>query len=450
MAPDGQLRSRNRTALLGVYAALDTTGKLANALRQLGVEFDGPLEPFEQLLTAAADLDQQDPPIPRLQVARALTDVLNQRGTPRRGQALDQLLQVVTLLVDPSRRDTDTEGVSNLFGEASGAARFEDRWALLNRARENSPLHKDLRVIEHPQIGTSLHAVAGEIATRIETNFVVNLEGPEEPDLQKIARALLPDNWPVCGDFFCELSRKEGEERDRDVVGATGGDLSVGTSHWRGVYLERVGGCPDGWFPQTFLLFTWDRYRDRLILRYELVPRRPNDRTVLRIDEGYIQVNRLHDAYEVSTLKYLLFDDKFISGGGQALAAAAPQMGWLDYSINQFGSCAEEKLPPVKGIVGPGSSGPEGIDAGFQRILGRCETHLQESATSADAQFQRIMCKVNEGKYGLNDFVGDWGEATLRAMRDTSRVVLNQIDLATESLQLAKIFAGRKASGRDQ
>ncbi|MGH3693163.1 MAG: hypothetical protein ACRDRX_04050 [Pseudonocardiaceae bacterium] len=426
--------------------------------------FDGPSAPVEQLVKAAAtNLRRRgySRPIPRLSLARALMDVLNRPDAPSPDADFDQLRSVVAQLADPplndpdAGNDTDTgndpdteDTLFRLFVNASGASRFEERWAALKQASGSSLLHPDLRAIENPMIGSSLRAVAGEIATRIETSFVVRLEEEEDPDLQKIACSMLPYNWPMFGDFFCELSRgNEEHSRDGDVVGATGGELSVDTPHWCGVYQERVGGCPDGWFPQTFLLFTWDRYQDQLILRYELVPRRGDDRTVLRIDEGYIQVNRLHHAYEVSTLKYLLFDDRFISGGGQALAAMAPELGWLDYAINQFSSCAMTNPPPsVPGIVTPEQSDRKGIDAGFQRILDRLQTQLQDSVKSADAQFDTIKRKVNEGEYGLNDFVGDWGEAALRAMRDTSRVVLNEVDFARESLRLAKLAVTKKGN----
>lgn len=456
MVPDGALRSENRIALLGVYAALDSSGRRAKALGELGVEFDGPLidglpDPVDQLRKASAgDLDRQDYyPIPRLYLARALMDVLGRPNVLLADGDVDQFRPVVEQLVDLNfggpAPAPNPDRVFDLFVRASRAARFEDRWALLNVARENSPFHPDLRVIEKPQIGTSLHSVGDEIATRVETNFVLRLEGGESPDLQANAPALLPHNWPVCGDFFCELSRAA--DRDSEA-GATGGELSIDTPHWSGVYLERVGGCPNGWFPDTFLRFAWDRHPDQLILRYKLPPRRDDDRTVLSIDEGYIQVNRLHHGYEVSTLKYLLFDDRFISGGGQIIAALAPQFGWLDYSINQFGLCAVNNLPPPTTSRTPSAEGPplERIDADLQRILDLAKTQLQESATNVDAQFGRVVSKVRDGKYGLNDFVGDWGEAAVRAMRDTSRVALNGINFAEESLRLATFFARKRGN----
>lgn len=458
MAPDSKLRSENRAALLGVYAALDTTeGDLARALREFGVEFDGELEPYSQLQKAAEDLDQQNYPIHRIHLAGAVMNVLRDpRFAPPKGSARDQLRPVVDQLVAPSYRGTDTvDEVYWLLKRASGADRFHERWAQVNTqpGEVSSPLDPSLSVIANsrvsiiqPQINTGLFSVKGEAVSRIETSFVVKRP---DPDLKKIAPALLPHNWPRCGDFFCDLSRTP--DRDRDVLGATDGDLSPTATHWRGVYQERVGGCSSGgWFPDTFLVFTWDYYPpNQLILRYELAPKRTNDRTRLKIDEGYIQVNRLHDGYEVSTLKYLLFDDKFISGGGQTIAGIAPQIGWLDQSINQFGRCAE-LLPGRVGLL-PDSSGVGGsrdeIDAGLQEVLRSAEAHLQETATSADAQVGKIVSKIREGRYSLNDLVGDWGEAALRAMRDTSRALQGQIDFARESLELAnEVFPRRRGT----
>lgn len=447
MAPDNSLRSDNRKALLGVYAALDRSGKLAAAFRDLGVEFDGPLEPYSQLQKAAADLHQKELPIHRIHLAGAAMKVLRDRNfSPPAGDDYDQLQPVVEQLVDPSYRGTGkVHEVYSQIRRASDADRFHERWAQVNQqpGEESSPLHSTLSVIETSRINTSLVSVKDEVVSRVETNMIVKRP---EFDLQEVAPAVLPHNWRRYSDFFCSLDRAV--DRDRDVPGATEGDLSVDKRRWRGVYQEKVGGCPGGWFPDTFLIFTWDYYPPAgLILRYQLAPRRANDRTVLRIDDGYIQVNRLTDGYEVSTLKYLLFDDKFISGGGQALAAMAPQIGWLDQSIHQFGLGAQAPDNDERSGQSPGSSG-EGprseLGGGLQDVLRRAEAHLQETATSADAQFGKVMSKVRAGNYGLNDFVGDWGDAVLCAVRDYSRALQNQIDFAVESLELANELVPRR------
>lgn len=444
MAPKNCLRSENRKALLGVYAALDRTGKLAGAFQHLGVKFDGPLEPYSQLQKAAADLDQQELPIHRIHVAGAAMKVLRDRNfSPPAGDDYDQLQPVVEQLVKKSHRGTAKVGeVYSQLSTAASADRFHERWARLNRqpGKKSSPLHPTLAAIKHSRINTSLVSVDGEVVTRVETNMVVN---KSDFDLQQVAPALLPDRWRDYNDFFCSLTRVP--DRDADVPGATRGDLSVGKRHWCGVYQEKVGGCPDGWFPDTFLVFTWDNYpAGGLVLRYKLAPRRAKDRTVLRIDEGYIQVNRLAGGYEVSTIKYLLFDDEFISGGGQTLAAMAPQIGWLDQSIHQFGLGAQ---PPDSS--GPDSAGEEPrsqLGGKLQDVLRRAQVHLDQSATRADRQLGHVMSKVRAGKYTLNDFVGDWGDAVLCAVRDSSRSLQNQIDFAAASVELAnELVPGRSS-----
>lgn len=455
MAPDNSLRSDNRRALLGVYAALDRTGKLVEAFRQLGVEFDGPLEPYLQLQKAAENLDQQDHPIHRIHLAGAAMKVLRDpHFPPPGGSDYDELRPVVDHLVAPSHRGTDIVGeVYSRIERASGEDRFRERWKQVNDqpGDMSSPLDPSLsaiadsrvKVTQRPRINTGLLSVEGEVVSRVETSFAVKRP---DLDLQKLAPAILPHNWPRCSDFFCELSRRE--DRDRDVPGATGGDLSADQRHWRGVYQEKVGGCPGGWFPDTFLVFTWDYYPpNQMILRYELAPRRANDRTVLRIDEGYIQVNRVTDGYEVSTLKYLLFDDKFISGGGQTLASLAPQIGWLEQSINQFGSCAELPDDGAQPGIPPDIPGArDEMGAGLMEVLRRAETNLQQTATSADEQFNKVVSKIRDGKYGLNDFVTDWGEAALCAMRDTARAWQGTIDYARESVELATEFLPKRGT----
>lgn len=450
MAPENSLRSENRKALLGVYAALDRTGKLAEAFQHLGVKFDGPLEPYSQLQKAAANLDQQDLPIHRIHLAGAAMKVLRDRNfSPPAGDDYDQLQPVVEQLVEPSHRGTGkVQEVYSQMRRAADADRFHERWAQVNQqpGKKSSPLHPALSVIETSRINTSLVSVKDEVVSRIETSMVVKRP---KFDLREIAPAVLPHNWRNYSDFFCSLS--PAVDRNRDVPGATGGDLSDDKRHWCGVYQEKVGGCPGGWFPDTFLIFTWDYYPPAgLVLRYELAPRRANDRTVLRIDEGYIQVNRLTDGYEVSTIKYLLFDDKFISGGGQTLAAMAPQIGWLDQSIHQFGLGADPPDGDERSGQSPDSSG-EGahseLGGGLQDVLRRAEAHLQETVTSAEAQWDKVMSKVCAGKYTVNDFAGDWGQAVLCAVRDCSRALQNQIDFALESVELANELVPRR-SGR--
>ena len=249
-----------------------------------------------------------------------------------------------------------------------------------------------------------------------------------------------------CNDFFCSLTRRA--DRDADCSPpATGGDLPVDRPGWRGVYEERVGTCPDGWFPDTYLLFTWSKTPQQIILRYELAPRRSNDRTVLRIDEGYIQVDRVGPCYEVSTVKYLLFDDRYLNGGGQTLAQSACQLGWLDYSVNQFTACARGL-----GATGSGggsrrgadrAEGDEQLDPGMRHVLDECQGHIVESVTETDAQVRRIVSRIRAGHYGADDWVTDMSELTARAIRDGARSILGYRDLLLSVDKLARSSPGR-------
>lgn len=444
MAPDDpQLAgmSRSRVALLGAYAALDP--RLEHELRYVGVRFDGPLDAYSQLQAAAESIDeQQRPRIHQLQLARALMAVLQRADPPEDG--LRPLRPVVELLVDPGLRLDDIDPVSAVYDALKNAANsaIEMRWSQVVE-EVGQYLHPELSVIPESWCRSELRSVDNEIVSRIETKLVVR----HSRDLQQIAPAALPQNWSQCNDFFCDLIRVP--ERDLGCVATTGGDLSAGTPYWRGVYEERVGTCPAGWFPDTFLLFTWDCSERQLILSYELAPRRGNDRTVLKIDQGYVQVDRLIDTYEVSTVKYLLFDDDFIPGGGQTLGQAACQLGWLDYSLNQFSACAETLSPTGNGTgTGTGSGGGggprAGLDAGLQQVLDRCEANLQQTVADAEVQFGTAMDKIRCGTYSLDDYVGDWGKLAVRAIRDGSRSLQGQVDFAMRSLEVVRALAPQK------
>ncbi|MGH3764597.1 MAG: hypothetical protein ACRDS0_00410 [Pseudonocardiaceae bacterium] len=443
---DSQVRSSNRKALLGVYAALDP--KLKDELGRVGVTFDEPLDAYSQLLKVARGLDQQQVPrIHPIYLAFAVMAVMRSRhGAPPSDDARPQLRSVIEQLVDPARRDVPSPPgadpvsvVHSALERAAANERVKERWAQVWR-QVSSDLVPELRVIEQAWCQSELRSVANEAVSRVEVRFVVRHGGT----LDQITPALLPDNWRICNDFFCDLSRTP--DRDHDDPDATGGNLSADAPHWRGVYQERVGACPQGWFPDTFLLFTWDKLPDQRILRYQLAPQRSGDGTVLKIDEGYLQVGRLPpDTYEVSTLKYLLFDDRFIPGGGQALGQSACELGWLDHAINQFADCSATLPGSPQPLVGvsPGTEHQTTVDAGLQQVLLRCEAYLRETATDADAQLSKIMSKVNSGRYDVNDFIGDWGDAAVRAMRDGSRAMVSQINYSLRSLDAARALAGR-------
>ncbi len=428
--------SRSRTALLGVYAAHDP--ELRRELHHLGVDFPEPLDAYAQLRAAAEERpDEEDRPrIHGLHIAFAAMFVL---GAAPRMDFHEQLGPVATRLIIPDtppdvRDDALRAVLDALERNARAGGAIEERWAQVVK-EAGRYLHPELRIVETAWCRPELREVDDEFVSRIETMLVVR----DQRTLEQLAPALLPQNWRSCNDFFCDLTRVA--ERDAGCPGVTGGDLAPATTHWRGVYEERVGSCPDGWFPDTYLLFTWDRSPHQLILRYELAPRRKSDRTVLKIDQGYIQVDRLSDTYQVSTVKYLLFDDKSIPGGGQSLAQTACSLGWLDYSVNQFTVCAQE-LESKTGTASD-SQPTAGIDAELQRLLDRCHAHLLETASDADAQVGRVLADLRKGSYGPDDWVEDWAQVVGRAIRDGSRSLQGQIDFLLQSVDIARKFTRR-------
>jgi hypothetical protein len=434
--------SRKRRALLGVYAAMDA--KLRAEFRSVGVEFDEGADPFAQLEEAADEPDEPDRPRPHpLHLAFAAMRVLGDPAAPPR--ARENLRRVAARLVDPDA-EPDDQGIAAADAVAAALVRAaapdvpeEKRWAQVVQA-VGEQLHPELRIIQEAWCRPSLRQVGGEVVSRIETRLVVD----DQRSLEELAPAVVPDNWKRCNDFFCDLIRMS--ERDTGCPGTTGGDLTASAGYWRGVYEERVGNCPGGWFPDTFLLFTWDRTDRQLILSYELAPRRRRDQTVLRVDQGYIQIDRLPDVYQVSTLKYLLFDDRSIPGGGQTLAQAACQLGWLDCSINQFTVCAADIAAGQRPVV-PAGTGEAGPDAEIQAVLDRCQAHLLETASDADAQLGRTLAKMRDGSYSLDEYVGDWGELVARGIRDGARSVRDQLDLVLSAADVVRTMASRRDGG---
>jgi hypothetical protein len=149
----------------------------------------------------------------------------------------------------------------------------------------------------------------------------------------------------------------------------------------------------------------------------------------------------------VSTVKYLLFDDRFIPGGGQTLGQSACQLGWLDCSINQFTDCAAGVT--TQSAPGTATGRPDAeLDADMQRVLDRCEAHLAETARDTDAQLTRTVTKVREGSYRLDDYVGDLGELATRGIRDGARSVQGQLDLAIAAADVVRILARRRGPRR--
>ncbi|HKR52545.1 MAG TPA: hypothetical protein VJT72_23800 [Pseudonocardiaceae bacterium] len=432
--------SPSRVALLGAYAALNP--QLEHELRYVNVRFAQPLNAYTQLQAAAENAaaeyaDPQYPPIPRLQLALAAMDVIH--GAPRPLELSDPLRPVVQLLVDPTPRFSDVEEPVTAALESAAALPRKERWAQVNQ-QVGPLLLRELADTSQAWCERELRSVGNEVVSRVKTTHVVR----NPKTLDQIARAILPQNWKHCNNFFCELTPRS--DRDLYCPGATGGDLATGTTHWRGVYEERVGTCPVGWFPDTFLIFTWDLSEHQLILRYELQPRRANDRTVLKIDEGYIQIDRLPDRYEVTTLKYLLFDDNFIPGGGQTLGQSACALGWLDYAISWFTACADT-IPSTFTVAAETPPEPQtqaGIDVGLQQVLDRCETNLWETAADTQAQLDKAMNKLRCGTYSMDDLVGDVGQVAVRGIRDGSRTLQRQLEYALGTLEIVRILTGQK------
>jgi hypothetical protein len=436
--------SRRRRALLGVYATIDP--KLRAELRSVGVEFDEELNPFVRLQQAADEPDEPGRPGPHpLHLAFAAMRVARTGAGPPRVRR-DNLRRVAARLLDPETPPGEQEiaaadAVAAALERAAGPDVVEeDRWTQVVQA-VGEQLRPELRIIREAWCRPSLRQVGDEVVSRIETRVVVD----DQRSLDELTPAVVPDNWKHCNDFFCDLIRRP--ERDAGCPGATGGDLTASVDHWRGVYEERVGDCPGGWFPDTFLLFTWARTERQLILGYELAPRRRRDRTVLRVDQGYIQVDRLPDVYQVSTLKYLLFDDRRISGGGQTLAQAACQLGWLDCSINQFTVCATDLASSGRTPTVTAPPGGTGLDDELQAVLDRCQAHLLETASDADAQLGRALAKVRDGSYSLDEYVGDLGELVARGVRDGARSVRDQLDLLLSATDVVRTMARRRGGG---
>ena len=425
-----------------MYAALDP--RLREALEAVGLRYPDDVDPVDQLRQAAEGRRAEPgrPAIHLLHLAFGIMAMFAARGD----EPAARLVPVARELLDERRDDKERDAriLMNDLARAAGVA-LEDRWAQVRRAddtRGEPLLHPDLRRIDRAWCRPELRSVGDEIVSRVETMLVVT---DPRRDLDSLARAVLPENWPRCNDFFCDLIRRE--DRDDGCPGTTGGALGVDVSHWRGVYEERVGECPAGWFPDTFLAMTWDRTPSQIILRYELVPRRAGDRPALRIDEGYLQVDRIGDTYHVSTVKYLLFDDAVIPGGGQTLGQAACQLGWLDYSVNQFTDCADHLGDPSGTTTSAESGGRGGIDAGIQEVLDRCQVHLLETAHEADARSRRTARRIRAGEYGLDDYVADWTAAARSGVRDGARSVQGQLDLARAWGKVAGVFA-RPRGGR--
>ena len=446
--PDGRTRlTPARRSLLSAYSAVAPPPRagrppLAEVLAQLDPQLARQIDdPMDELVRAATLWkDPSGPRIHPLQLAFASMAVLGRAPdwAPRDEETFEPIVQVLAPRDQRASPDVDVDLRRALVRAGAPDVDPRKRWAVL-RQEMGGNLAPELRPIRVAWCIPELRLVDNEYVSRVETRLVVEDGTP----LDELAQAVLPDNWQRCNDFFCSLRRRA----DRDAgcsPPATGGDLRVDGPGWRGVYEERVGTCPDGWFPDTYLLFTWSKTPQQIILRYELAPRRSGDRTVLRIDEGYIQVDRVGPCYEVSTVKYLLFDDRYLNGGGQTLAQSACQLGWLDYSVNQFTACARG-LGATGRAVGPAAppaDGDEQLDPGVRHVLDECQGPIVESVTETDEQVRRSVGRIRAGDYGADDWVTDMSELTARAIRDGARSILGYRDLLLNFEKLARKLAG--------
>jgi protein involved in ribonucleotide reduction len=366
--------STARSQLFRVYAAIDRLSPrdpdgalLEQDLRELGVDVDElgdvseEFKRFADAIGAERAGDTESAPLPLVRVVETTMDVVAVAGEAVFEDVFAAALQTIARhVVVPELADDEasveqvvealrSEGVR---GVVTDEDRTKDRWPVLQRELANRIPSPDALVTEVSLVVSStcdddLFSVEiepgdTEVGTIITTTFEIQ-RGTYDMDM--MARACIPTSWPACNDFFRAVVQTP--ERDGECPGTTPGAPRSSLDFWCNVFKETVGTdlSPD-WFPDTYLLFTWNRHAvsKDLILRYQLAPKRPGDRTVLHVDEGFIQVNEFSTGFEVHTQKKLLFNDNFLPSGGQALARHACVIGWMDHSLVQFTTCAE-RLP---------------------------------------------------------------------------------------------------------
>jgi hypothetical protein len=277
----------------------------------------------------------------------------------------------------------------------------------------------------------SVEYVGTELPVRIETYFEVD---SSRATFEHLCWAAMPYNWPLFNSFFCSLERRP--DLDRYCPGVTGvPDLSPGLDAWRGVYEERVAKCMEGAFPDTYLLFTWRCQPGHLILRYELRPR--SDKTVLMIDQGYIQIDEVGRRYHVSTIKHLLFDDERRASGGQTLAAYACQLGWLDYSINQFSQQAQDQRERHPG-AGALTTDVFHARGRLLSVLDGCAERAETSAHGAAAQVDECLRFAREGGSVEEHSKQQVAVTVHRAVQDAARCLKGHVDLARASAAVVR------------
>lgn len=454
--------SASRLALLRVYAALDRLSPpdppeaehLDTSLRALGIDVEELSDPGVELERFGEEIRQErvvpreEAPIPLVRVVEAAMDVLA-AGV----DVSDETLGVVAeqFVEEQLRDDPDVvTGVVEALRRASERQRIDEaeRWPVFQteaRSR-NILLVEEVRAVEQSFCGGVPFQYHGEWATRIETYFEIE-DGTYA--LDGLANACMPGNWRSCNNFFCSLEHCP--DRDRDCPGTTPGTPpQPGAGYWRTVFEEKVLDCPGGVFPDTFLLFTWSRTPSQLILEYELTPRRPGDRTVLTLDQGYLLVNKLTTRYSVRTVKKLLFDDAFLPSGGQTLARYACKLGWLDYSITQFTRCGQE-LPRVqregRGVV---AGQPPDAKTRLLGVVDKWEQQLEAWAEETGTDVDECVAHLRAGDLGFDAHLADSAQKLgTRAARDGSNLLTAQLDYALASFDLVREFADKWRRSRD-
>jgi hypothetical protein len=413
-----------RRAMIAAHAALNP--KFEAALREFGIEFTGEeRDPYAQLAAAAASRDGSPAHIPRVRLAdTALTLLRSSPPGPNDPRAVPD--EVLLELIDPADLGTTNQpnaltSVYEALVAASGTDVGDDQsWSTL-LGHPGASLHPDLRRIQNPRGTSQLRLVDNEYAARIEVRFEVL--DPNSDGLARVAPRVVPDRWSAYNHFFCSMGLTN---RDEHLApGQTLVTPSPDAPSWQRVYLEKVGSCPQGWFPDTFLLFTWSRAAAQLVCYYELARRRPGDRTQLTIDEGYIQIDQLPGRYVVTALKTVLFDDERVGSGGQMLAEFAFVLGWMDHAISWFSDDAANVNDPA---VTPDPA-PD-LTSELQEVLYECEADVRAALADVDVQVKAAVNQISSGQYGLDSYVQNSAKLVDGTIRYSAQAMCNGIKLA--------------------
>jgi hypothetical protein len=420
---------------------------LLNGLRRLGVlgqneAFEAPTEELRHLGAALQpDPERSDSHgIPRTELGHTAIDVLSLGVLNSRDEEEEFLGPVVReLLANPEDAGEQVDSVLDLLRMATGLGREMrmERWPTFRAgaSRAGLRLHEDIAAVKKAWCDDSLvqklnlrsGRADGEYVVRIETFFEVERNGT---GFDHLCWAAMPYNWPSFNKFFCSLTRRADLDSSCFTPARRAPELTPDLQSWHGVYEERVAKCDEGAFPDTFLLFNWLRRPGHLVLRYELNPQ--TDRTVLRVDQGYIQIDEVGSSYHVSTIKHLLFDDEDRAPGGQTMGLYACQLGWLDCSITQFTKAAADaraRYPARASTVNVF----EAKDV-LLSVLDGCANRAEASAASAVGQVDDLIRFVRSDQGGLEEHSKVQLKATVeRLAQDAGHCLQGHIDLAMAS-----------------